>query len=77
MSKEDIPWPLWSETATKGDLITAMIYMRSVTTALAGALVAMRANDEEDLKVRLGKYFSASEELGSILTDIGGGKKDG
>ena len=77
MSDKNDPWPLWAEQASKGDLIRAIVYLRSSLASLAAVLVSMRANDDSEVQERLKSYFAASKDLDRVMSEIGGGKVDG
>ena len=72
MTTEKDPYPAWSEAATKGDLIRAIVYFRSNVAALASVVLAMRMNDESEAQKRMMNYFDGSEELDRVMAEIAG-----
>jgi hypothetical protein len=77
MPKNDNFYPNWSETATRGDLIRAIVFLRSEVTALAGAITAMRLQNENDLQDRMSAFFKASKDTDGVMDEISGGIGDG
>lgn len=73
----DGPFPDWEKPATKGDVVTAAIYSRAVTGALASAVIALRGGNSDQAYQALMEYFKAADELGSLIQKIGGEKLDG
>lgn len=50
----------------------AIAHMRSITTKLAGALVAMETGNAEKLKAALDGYFTEDDELAAFSEKLGG-----
>ena len=72
MAEDNDPFPAWGENATKGDLIRAIIYLRSTLASLAGAVLSMRLNDDQEAQIRLESYFKHSGELDRVMAEIAG-----
>lgn len=71
MSDED-EFPAWGENATKGDLIRAIVYLRSNVTALAGALVAVQFDKSDEFQTKMDSYFQSAGKLDQIIDEIAG-----
>ncbi len=74
---EDDPYPAWAENATKGDLIRAIVFLRSSVTALASVILAMRMNNESEAQTRMSAFFEDNKELDRVMSDIAGRVPDG
>lgn len=72
MVDDQNPYPAWAENATKGDLIRAVVYMRSNMTALASVVIALAANNEEEARSRMSTYFTTNAELDRVMNEIAG-----
>lgn len=77
MTEKHDPWPLWAESATKGDLISAIVHLRATLTTLAGAIVSIRSNDQAGVMERIDAYFQESKQLEAVMNKIGGETVDG
>jgi hypothetical protein len=57
MAEDQTPWPSWANEATKGDLIRAIVFARSVISELAAAVLAVKFSDDEAFRAHMAKYF--------------------
>jgi hypothetical protein len=77
--KTDAPdpkWPEWNKVATKGDLMTAMVTIR---TCIVQAYVSMRAlqrEDRETFEKHLKELDKADDLLAELVEALGNGTVD-
>ncbi|TZG25612.1 hypothetical protein [Sphingomonas montanisoli] len=75
MSDKD-PFPLWSEPATKGDVIRAVVYTRACMIDTLIALRALRRNDISRVDEVLKDLSNSADELEVLVRDIAGTEND-
>ncbi len=72
MPDEENPYPNWAKNATKGDLLRAIVFLRSEVTALAGVVTAIRTQNDKEARERMDAYFAAAKTSDEVISDIGG-----
>ena len=73
MSDDDRALDVWHKHASRGDLLSAVVFLRSEITALAAVITAMRMGDESEAQDRMKSYFDSHKKLNSVIDEIGEG----
>lgn len=70
---DDPKFARWSEPATKGDLIKALAYVRSVTVHLTSAVLSARNGTDAEFIQKMRDVFDEDDDLSKLLEDMGDG----
>ena len=74
--KTETPWRKWSEPATKGDVVRAIIWTRTLATAGAELAAAQNTGDEAKVAEALAHWRREWAELTEVMNEIGGAAND-
>ena len=74
---DELPWPLFGEPATKGDVVAALVGTRVVIVDIYIALRALQQGDTGKLAIALDRLNENDEKLQLMLDRIGGKEPSG
>lgn len=69
---KEMPFPNWREPATKGDVITAMIWTRSLVTKAVQVATAASTGSEVEVAKAVDLYEEEWKEFTSVLDKMAG-----
>lgn len=76
VERKDDPFPRWSEPATVGEVLQAMIWTKGLCTALFRLIAAYHSGDIEKMNEALDRYSRESDEFAGRIDLIAGAHKD-
>lgn len=67
-----VGYPKWNEPATKGDVLTAMIWSQALINRAFAMGVAAAAQDTASLKIAADRFDAEWEEFNRKVEELGG-----
>jgi hypothetical protein len=69
-------WPNWDQPASKGDVLSALVMMRSSIIHILGALSASKRGDPDGVNMAINNLFENDVKLNDLIRRIGGDEND-
>jgi len=72
MPREAKAWPKWTEPATKGDIIKALVATRTDLANMIAAFSSLHGGDNTKLRELLSTMVEGGDDIRLAIDDIGG-----